>query len=383
MAEPGLIVGIDAANLRGGGGVTHLIELLAAAAPGEHGIERVVVWSGKATAAKLPQRPWLDVVTPPALDKGLLSRAWWQWQALPRQARRRQCDVIFAPGGSHSGRFQPTVTMSQNLLPFEFAELRRYGVSAMTLKLLVLRLVQSRSFRRAQAVIFLTDYARHVVELATGSLHRIEKIPHGLSARFFSAPAMRGDASVPGPLRLVYVSIVDVYKHQWQVVEAVYRLRTQGLDVELDLMGPAFPKALARLEATIGRLDPEQNWVRYHGAVPYDEVHRAYRNADIAVFASSCENQPIILLEMMAAGLPIACSNRGPMPEILGEAGVYFDPEEPDSIAGAIAELAASPAKRAELAGLSFARARTFSWTTTARQTFAFLMDVAKSRRGA
>lgn len=383
MTEPGLTIGIDAANLRGGGGVTHLIELLEAAAPAEHGIERVVVWSGKATAAKLPQRPWLDVVTPPQLDKGLWSRAWWQWRTLPRHARARQCDIIFAPGGSHSGSFQPTVTMSQNLLPFEFTELRRYGLSLMTLKLVVLRLVQSRSFRRAQGVIFLTDYARHTVEKVTGSLSRFEKIPHGIGARFFSAPVVPDIATAQGTLRLVYVSIVDVYKHQWQVVEAVHRMRSQGLDVELDLIGPAYPKALARLEAVISRLDPKQNWVRYRGAVAYDEVHRAYRSADIAVFASSCENQPIILLEMMAAGLPIACSDRGPMPEVLGDAGVYFDPEDPDSIAAAITELAAAPAKRAALAAQSFARAQQFSWASTARHTFAFLAAVARSRRRA
>ena len=61
--------------------------------------------------------------------------------------------------------------------------------------------------------------------------------------------------------------------------------------------------------------------------IPYHELHSEYKDADLGVFASSCENLPIILIEKMASGLPIACSNKGPMPEVLGSAGVYFDPE--------------------------------------------------------
>ena len=55
--------------------------------------------------------------------------------------------------------------------------------------------------------------------------------------------------------------------------------------------------------------------------------------SDLFIFASSCENLPITMLEAMASGIPICCSNRGPMPEVLGREGCYFDPEVPASIA--------------------------------------------------
>ena len=54
-----LTIGVDATNIRIGGGVTHLIELLHAAQPAEHGIERIVVWGGTPTLAALEDRPWL------------------------------------------------------------------------------------------------------------------------------------------------------------------------------------------------------------------------------------------------------------------------------------------------------------------------------------
>ena len=91
---------------------------------------------------------------------------------------------------------------------------------------------------------------------------------------------------------------------------------------------------------------------------------------------------PNILLEAMASGLPIACSNRGPMPEVLGEAGVYFDPENAGSIASAILELIRSRDLRQRLAAAAFERARHYSWARCASETFDFLARAAAGIRG-
>ena len=102
-----LTIGIDATNLRGGGGITHLIELLRVAQFPLHGIERVVVWGGTPILQVLDNRSWLDKRTPLALDKGLLKRTLWQRYSLSRAARDAGCDVLFVPGGSYSGDFHP------------------------------------------------------------------------------------------------------------------------------------------------------------------------------------------------------------------------------------------------------------------------------------
>ena len=151
-----------------------------------------------------------------------------------------------------------------------------------------------------------------------------------------------------------------MYKHQWHVAEAVAQLWANGLPVLLELAGPAYPPALARLKTTLARVDPAAECVRYLGSVPHGELHTRYAGADLCVFASSCENMPNILLEGMASGLPIACSNRGPMPEVLGDAGVYFDPENPNDIARALRELIGSPILRTRLAHASSERAALF-----------------------
>lgn len=169
-----------------------------------------------------------------------------------------------------------------------------------------------------------------------------------------------------------------MYKHQWQAVEAVRQLRASGLPVALELVGSAYPPALKRLKQTLDRVDPSEQFARYSGAVPHGELHTRYRAADLCLFASSCENLPTNLLEGMASGLAIACSNRGPMPEVLGEAGLYFDPENPRSMASALKALIDSPELRARMANASFERSQAYSWKRCAWETFDFLADVAR-----
>lgn len=374
-------VGIDASNIRKGGGVTHLVELLYAGNPQAHGFEQVIIWAGSSTLSRVPDRPWLVKSVQAVLDKSLPYRALWQRFRLSNLARMAKCDVLFVPGGSYAGDFHPMVTMSQNLLPFEWRELLRYGWSLMTLKMMLLRWTQSRTFRRAEGLILLDKYAQDVVmRLISATCGKTTIIPHGISERF-RCPAKKQLAidqySLDRPLRIIYVSIVEVYKHQWQVAEGVALLRKRGFPVVLDLVGPAYPPALKRLRKTLDRIDPAGEFVQYSGAIPHDELHTRYARADLCVFASSCENMPNILIEAMAAGLPVACSNRGPMPEVLGNAGVYFDPEDSISITSALETMLADPILRARCATDAFYRANQYSWDHCANQTFSFLAETA------
>jgi glycosyltransferase involved in cell wall biosynthesis len=378
-------LGIDASNLRAGGGVTHLTELLYAADPSVCGFSSIIVWGGRDTLQHLEDRSWLEKCHLPVLDKGLPFRAYWQRFLLSGLARQAGCDVLFAPGGTYAGSFHPAVTMSRNLLPFEWGELKRYGMSMMALKWLVLRLVQSHSFTNVDGMIFLTQYARDTVTTEIGKeLENTATIPHGINPRFSFPPRHQrlvGDYEDKKPFRIVYVSAIDWYKHQWNAVEAVAQLRKEGFPVTLDLVGPSYAPALARLTATFKRVDPDGEFAFYSGSVPHAEIHSRYASADLCLFASSCENMPNILLEGMASGLPIACSNRGPMPEILQDAGLYFDPESPSDIANAIRKFIVLPELREEKANLSFALVQQYSWRRCADETFDFLAGIVKGSK--
>jgi glycosyltransferase involved in cell wall biosynthesis len=386
-----MILGIDASNIRAGGTVTHLAELLRAADALAHGFTTVVVWASSSTLAQLADRPWLKKVAEPLLeqsadpfrDRRHLLRAYWQRFLLRRRVVAEKCDVLFVPGGLLTAHFHPTVTMSQNMLPFTDREARRYGFSLSRLRLVLLRLGQSRSFRKSAGIIFLTRHARaRICEVAGIDHSKSVLAPHGIARDFFAAPRPQrslAEYSAQQPFRILYVSTIDLYKHQWHVARAIASLRKEGHPVALELVGPANGAALQRLRATLSELDPRAEFITYSGAIAYEKQAALYARADLGVFASSCENLPIILLEGMAAGLPIACSRYEPMPEVLGDAGLYFDPESPEQIAGAIRELLVSPELRAQNAARAFARAEQYSWARCAEQIFSYLAGFARS----
>lgn len=257
------------------------------------------------------------------------------------------------------------------------------GQAPWGLKLVLLHQSQKRSFQKSDGTIFLTRYARDTVLADLDSRPgQVAIIPHGVEERFFREPLeLSGPFSQVRPFRLLYVSIVTLYKHQWQVAEAVAVLRAQGVPVQLDFIGPCYPPAGRRLSEAITRLDPKGEFLHYRGALPFEQLHDSYRSADAFVFASSCENLPNILLEAMAAGLPIACSDRGPMPEVLADSGVYFDPERPEQIAEALMRPYRDDALRARLAQQAFRMAQSFSWERCARESFSFIAQVASGAK--
>jgi glycosyltransferase involved in cell wall biosynthesis len=377
-----MLLGINASNIRHGGGVTHLVELLHAANPSKYGFDKVIIWGSSTTLNKIPEREWLLKVDDPLLNQSLLYRVYWQRFRLNRLVVQAGCDLLFVPGGSDASSFQPIVTMSQNLLPFEWQELRRYGWSLMTLKLLILRITQSRTFLKASGVIFLTEYAKSKVLEVIGDIHGENRvISHGINTRFFTLPRPQlqpNEFNVQYPCRIIYVSIIDVYKHQWHVAKAVAALRAEGMPIILDLIGSP-GSATKRLAKTIKEIDPNRIFIHYHGAIPYEKLHEFYTSANIGVFASSCETFGQILTEAMSAGLPLTCSNLSAMPELLGDSGVYFDPEQPTEIANAIRQLFYSAELRAELAISAYQKAKLYSWDRCANETFEFLEIVAKS----
>jgi glycosyltransferase involved in cell wall biosynthesis len=96
-----------------------------------------------------------------------------------------------------------------------------------------------------------------------------------------------------------------------------------------------------------------------------------YRTADCFVFPSLAEGFGLPVLEAMLRGAPVACSNATSLPEIAGNAALYFDPLDVDAIAVAVRRILEDDelAERLRTAGLE--RARQFSWDETARQTLA------------
>ncbi len=370
----GAVIGIDASRNRSGGAKAHLLGMLRDGDPLAHGIRKVHVWSYKDLLDELPDAPWLVKHNPPELERSLIHQVWWQYRSLPKEARGTDCDILFYTDAGAVSGFCPAVVMSQDLLSYEPLEMRRYGLSVARLRLILLRVIQTRSMKRADGVIFLTRYAARIIQVATGELRSISIIPLGVGKGFRRATSRGVWPRVPvRPIRCLYVSNAMMYKHQWIVVRAIGELRRRGHDVSLLLVGGGTGRAQRLLDEEIARIDPRGDFIEDMGFVSHDEIPILMAKADIFVFASSCESMPVTLLEAMASGLPIASSDRGSMPEILKDGGVYFDPERSGSISAAIEKIIMDQSIRESISKRARDLSEQYSWARCANETWGFL----------
>lgn len=379
-----MILGIDATNIRTGGGLTHLKEILENGKPNSFGITKVVIWSNTGTLNNLPDSIWLDKVTHKFLNKSFVYSFFYQMFFLSKSAKLvHNCDLLFVPGGTFLGSFKNIVSMSQNMLPFEKTEYLRFKNWKTRLRFMLLHFTQSLTFKKSKGVVFLTNYAKEVISSSINlKVDKCKIIPHGISSVFVKEPV--GQKLITtfdqnNPYKLLYVSIVTAYKHQWNVAAAVLKLKGEGYSVVLDLVGDITEESRSKLEIVLNSELNTDKTVRYLGLIPYEKLSKIYSNTNGFIFASTCENMPIILIEAMTAGLPIACSNFGPMPEVLGDAGVYFDPTNVDSIYEAIKLMLNDKQLREDVSNKAFNKSINYTWKNCSDETFKYLSEVAKN----
>jgi glycosyltransferase involved in cell wall biosynthesis len=365
---------IDAGNIRSGGGLTHLTELLSHAEPEKYGIKEVVIWSSDSTLTKLPDKKWLIKKSHSWLNKSFLFSFLFQIIYLPQMLKKEKINLLFVPGGTFLGDFETVVTMSQNMLPFEIQERQRFTKWSTRLRFRILEKTQAYTFRNAKGVIFLTQYAKEYIQKTVNLHSNITIIPHGINLNFLREPREQkpiDEFSEEKPFKLLYVSVITAYKHQWNVAEAVLKLRKEGFPVVLELVGGYTEESFRKLSSILAK--DKYNCISYIGNVDHKKLASVYRNSDGFVFASTCENQPIILLEAMASGLPIVCSNKLPMPDILGNAGYYFDSLDIASICTTLKNFLLDTKGRQKKADLAYSTSVKYTWKQCSDSTFEYL----------
>jgi glycosyltransferase involved in cell wall biosynthesis len=164
-----------------------------------------------------------------------------------------------------------------------------------------------------------------------------------------------------GAIRLAWAGRVVTDKGLDDLFAAVVRLRAEGLPATLDLLGDG-PDRLA-LEQRAAELGLTRA-LRWRGHLTDRPTYMdRLRDADLFVLPSRAEGVPKVLVEAMAAGLPVVATRVGGVPALMqsGSPGRLVDPSEPDQLAAAIAELARDPSERTRLrdAGLAYAAEHT------------------------
>ena len=372
-----MIVGINACRIRSGGAVAHLKGLLNSTNFADHKISNLHVWTYPNLRRLLPKDGFIHYHTPDRLGKILLYDIFWEFFILPKQLKLRKCDILFNLDAGSTCRFEPSVTLSQDMLSYEKGEINRFGFSKERLRLIILRFVQNFSLKKATLSIFLTKYASKIIQRSSGKCRNVKIIAHGIDNDFKKIIRSKSTFSINKKnIQCLYISNAAPYKHQWHVVKAIEILRNYGYDFRLKLVGGGKGDAKVRLEKQILESDPEGNFVTQYCFVSKDEIVKQLSNSDLFIFASSCENLPVTLLEAMASGIPICSSDRGPMPEVLGPNGCYFNPECAESIAFAVRKIASNSIFQSKCIADALARSNDYTWEKCANMTFESLYKI-------
>lgn len=369
---------VDGGNSGSGGYLRYLSGIFGS---GElAGDEVLLVCSPRVAGALGPLDPQVTVLVEPELDDPRRWRrlAWW-WRRWPRLVREFSPDVVLHAAGLVRGRSggRATVAVHHFMAPFSMLAYREYGPSRFAVSLLVTRVRLLRSFRRATGVVFLADYTQRVVSRQSGRIARSTVVPNAVAAPFFGRGAPRAD---PSPVRVLCVSTLFLFKYQRHVAEAIARLRRElDRDIRVDFVGVGEPRATTKLLRRIEELGA-QDYARLVD-VPAESMPMIYQDADVFVFPSADEAWPITLGEAMASGLPIACSDRMAMPDILRDAGTYFDPQDTDSISDALRRLLVDPGLRQRYGEMAGRYAEEFSWARSAAGVMGFLHQIGDEAR--
>lgn len=163
----------------------------------------------------------------------------------------------------------------------------------------------------------------------------------------------------------LHVGAMDLHKNFAGVVRA-FRIAAAAMPCQLVVAGPDDGNMRGFVQACEREGIDD---VVFAGFVPRAELEALYAAATALVFLSFYEGFGFPALEAMARGCPVITSSSASLPEVVGDAGLLFHPEDEQGVAGAMLELVAKPELRADLSQRGRARAVQFTWEKTARRT--------------
>ena len=368
---PQFRIAINASHAKTGGGVTYLRHILPLLAR-EPGVSLHLILHRDQLPLFEPVPDEIDVVTCD-YRSGFFPALIWEQFKLPGIARRLSADVLFS-----TANFGPVFARNHILLLRNATSVIRlarrlrplvywFTLSAATLTALL----------TAKRAIAVSNYAASVLTFGLKRIleKKVNVIYHGTAP----VAAPREDNEVQGT-NLLAVSDIYIQKNYHTLLRAFAILRQSRTDLTLTIVGQEIDRHYARtLRKLVHDLDLEGK-VQFVGHIETPRLEAFYRECQLFVFPSTVETFGNPLLEAMAQGVPIAASNAAAMPEVIGDAGLMFDPNNAQDIAARIATLLVDPTLRVKLGKKAACRAQSFTWEETARRTLGVLREAAGRR---
>ncbi len=217
-----------------------------------------------------------------------------------------------------------------------------------------------------------------LVKLYSVSADKISVVHNGYDSEIFNT-TQKPDKNILDSYHLtpnsylLFLGTIQPRKNAIKLVQAFHLLKQSGYRGKLVIAGQIGWLASETLEVI--RSSPEAKDIILTGYISDTTRKALYTYADVYVLPSLYEGFGVPAIEAMGCGAPTAVSNNSSLPEVVGSAGVLFNPIDPEGIAQAIMEIKTD---RASWVKKSLARAKHFSWAKCADESLKVLLKEAK-----
>ncbi len=279
---------------------------------------------------------------------------------LPGLLRRHGVQLVHSLGYT-----SPLLTHCPRVVTIHDLNFRAFGKTMPLARRVALAFFVRWAVLRAQKIITVSEFSRD--EIARAYNISSSRIQVTYEAALLPPHATASDAkpAMQGPYCVAFSSR-SANKNIHRLVDAYLRARnTGGIPQKLVLVGyPPEPKPAATTD------------IMFTGYVPRSTMFAILQAADFLIFPSYYEGFGLPILEAMACGVPVVCSNAASMPEVAGSAALYFDPFSIEDMVAQLQSIAFDASLRAMLRERGFENVKRFSWDQTARKTIAVYDDL-------
>jgi glycosyltransferase involved in cell wall biosynthesis len=304
------------------------------------------------------------------------SRLAWEQLVLPFKLRSLQIDALLNPGFT-----APVLAPCPSVTVFHDLQHKRHPEYFRWFDLPFWRMFLYASAHRSTLIIAISDATRQdFLSCYKLDASRVRVIHHGVDAEFFGLrePLATGQ----NERYMLSVSTLHPHKNFRRLLLAYARFARNRPGIKLVIAGlRGFDSS--HISQLISELKLDEK-VRCTGWIPREELYALYAGADAFIYPTTFEGFGMTLLEGMAAGLPVACSNIEPLRTIAADAAILFDPLDTYKIEDALVRITEDDDLRNCLRQAGPRRAKQFSWEESARATLQALTDAValRSRKG-
>ena len=353
-----------------GGTETYARSLINALARQDADNEYAVFLSKEAADLDVTPGPNFRRIVCPVVAMQRAARYSWEQGVLPLQLLREKPALIHSLGYVSPLAARGPQVVSVHDVNYLGHTGRRTAIGRRAFRFFV-----ERTVKRADRVITISEFSR-------GEIIRHMNVPEEkvtvihLAGREVESgvvpPASETHRNIDRPYIMAFSSL-SAHKNIGRLV-AAFRKIAPSVPHALVLVGHLPEKNAARseIESTNG-----DDRIIFTGHLPDAEVESLMHNASLFAFPSLYEGFGMPVIDAQHAGVPVACSSAGALPEVAGEGAVVFDPLSVDDIASALQRCLVDMDLRLTLVASGYENAKRFSWDKTARETLDVYSAVA------